>query len=114
MVEGRRNATLIWIDIENPPQVQYLLPFRAAFQRAGAEVVVTARDHGFALELLEQSGVPFYRVGRSLERSTWRKVRGTLRRSSALRALFGRDRRPDAVLCAGRASALTARRLGIP
>jgi uncharacterized protein len=105
---------LIWIDIENPPQVQYLLPFREAFKRAGADVVVTARDHGFALDLLRQSGVPFKAVGTSLGRSKWRKVRGTFARSTGLRSLFARGGRPHAVLCASRASALAARRLRIP
>ena len=35
----------VWIDIDNPPQVQYLSPFERAFARLGAEVVVTARDY---------------------------------------------------------------------
>jgi predicted glycosyltransferase/peptidoglycan/xylan/chitin deacetylase (PgdA/CDA1 family) len=107
-------ALRIWIDIENPPQVQYLLPFHAVFQEANADVLVTVRDYGFALDLVEQSGVPFEAVGTSLGKSTLQKVRGTVRRSSDLTSLLADERLPDAVLGASRASALTARRLGIP
>ena len=48
---------LVWIDIDNPPQVQYLLPFRRAFEERGFDVVVTARDYGITLELLRDRGV---------------------------------------------------------
>ena len=47
----------IWIDIENPPQVQYLLPFRQAFEAAGCKTVITARDYGSTVSMLEQAGV---------------------------------------------------------
>jgi predicted glycosyltransferase len=43
---------LIWIDIEGPPHVQYLVPFKAAFEKLGHEVVVTARPNSITLELL--------------------------------------------------------------
>ena len=36
----------VWIDIENPPQVQYLMPVATAFEEIGADVLVTARDYG--------------------------------------------------------------------
>ena len=49
----------IWIDVDNPPQVQYLLPFADAFRERGAGVVVTARAYGNAVELLEQRSSPF-------------------------------------------------------
>ena len=43
---------LAWIDIDNPPQVQYMVPFVDAFERRGLDVLVTARDYGFTTELL--------------------------------------------------------------
>lgn len=104
----------IWIDIENPPQVQYLLPFMSAFERAGAETVVTARDYGIALDLLQGEGVEFSAIGSSYGKGKARKVAGLLGRTRALSAFFRGCPRPDALVHAGRASALVARRMRIP
>lgn len=102
----------VWIDIENPPQVQYLLPFVGAFRRAGADVVVTARDYGITYELLEQAEVAFHRIGESYGAGSVRKLVGLLGRTRSLSAFVARHR-PQAVVHAGRAAALAARRRGI-
>ncbi|HEY7562166.1 MAG TPA: DUF354 domain-containing protein [Gaiellaceae bacterium] len=104
----------IWIDIENPPQVQYLSPFRGAFERAGAETVVTARDYGIALDLLAREGAGFHPVGVSYGKGKARKVAGLLGRARALNGFFRGNPRPDALMHAGRASVLVAARLRIP
>lgn len=104
----------VWIDIENPPQVQYLLPFKAAFEAAGADVTLTARDYGFTYALLEEAGVEFERVGASYGRSKLRKVAGLAARTRALTTTARAGGRPTALVCAGRASVLAARRVGIP
>src|SRR5204863_6288267 len=44
---------LVWTDIENQPQVQYLLPVIEACRRRGARTVISARDDGGTLTLLE-------------------------------------------------------------
>ena len=104
----------VWIDIDNPPQVQYLSPFERAFARLGAEVVVTARDYGDALELLRRRGVPHHALGRRFPASKVKKAVGSLLRARSLLALFARVGRPDVLLCASRSSAVAARLLGIP
>jgi uncharacterized protein len=104
----------VWIDIENPPQVQYLLPFKRAFEDAGADVTVTARDYGFTYALLEEHGVRFERIGAEYGAGKARKAAGLARRTLALRARLGRGPRPAAHLTAGRASALAARSMGVP
>lgn len=104
----------IWIDIENPPQVQYLLPFRNAFERVGANVVITARDYGITYELLANAGVDFHPVGAAFGRERWRKALGLARRARSLSQLNRRLGRPDALITAGRASAVVARRMRIP
>jgi uncharacterized protein len=101
-----------WIDVENPPQVQYLTPFKGAFESAGAEVVLTARDYGETYALLRGRGLPFTPVGSSYGRERWRKALGLVRRTVALGRVFPRGRRPDLVVHAGRAAPLAARRLG--
>ncbi|HLF00070.1 MAG TPA: DUF354 domain-containing protein [Gaiellaceae bacterium] len=103
----------VWIDIENPPQVRYLLPCKAWFERTGAEVVVTARDDGATLRMLESEEVEFTAVGRQPGRSPWRKVAGLAARARALVAVFGR-RRVDLLLGASRPGALAARYLRLP
>jgi predicted glycosyltransferase len=103
----------IWLDVENPPQVQYLTPLAGAFQEAGAEVVVTARDYGATYALLEARGIAFHRVGTSYGKAKWRKATGLMRRTAALVRFFAR-RRPDAVVHAGRAPAVAAWLLRVP
>ncbi len=104
----------VWIDIENPPQVQYLLPFKPAFEAVGADVTVTARDYGFTYELLRERGIDFTPIGASYGRAKWRKLVGVAGRTRALVAHVRRGEKPCALLCAGRASAVAARIMGIP
>jgi predicted glycosyltransferase len=104
----------VWIDVDNPPQVQYLVPFVAAFQARGAEVVLTARDYGETLELLRARGVAAHVVGQRFGRGSLRKGLGSVARASALAAYVARGGRPDALLCASRSSALAAATLRIP
>ena len=104
----------VWLDIDNPPQVQYLLPFKRAFERLGASVVVTARDHTITLELLRAQAVPFHSIGSAFGRRKLQKIQGLLGRSRQLLALFGDLGRPRLLLAASRPAAVVARRLGIP
>jgi predicted glycosyltransferase len=104
----------VWIDIENPPQVQYLLPFKEAFEAAGAEVTVTARDYDVAYDLLRARGVAFEPVGASYGKGKRRKVVGMVRRTLALASVMRRGPRPIALVCNGRAAPLAARLLGVP
>ena len=105
-------ASRVWIDIENPPQVRYLLPLKRAFESAGTEVAITARDYGITLELLDNEGVPFHVIGASYGKGRARKAVGLVRRTRALHR-FARAWRPEALIHAGRASALAARQFGI-
>ena len=93
--------------------MRYLLPCKALFERAGAEVVVTARDDGATYRLLASEGVDFHAVGRQPGRARWRKVTGVLRRARSLATLVGR-RKVDLVLSASRPASLAARYLGVP
>ncbi len=104
----------VWIDIDNPPQVQYLLPFKRAFENTGHTVVVTARDYGITLELLHQRGVEHRAVGHEAGTGRLRKATAAVRRAQALTKTFGRGARPDLVITASRAAALAGRRLGKP
>jgi uncharacterized protein len=111
--QGARSRTRVWIDIENPPQVQYLVPLVHAFHERGCDVDVTARDYGITLDLLRERGVDFVTLGTHYGASKRAKVAGTARRIRDLRLLFPRGRRPRFVVSASRSASLAARSLGI-
>jgi uncharacterized protein len=110
----QRTHINVWIDIDNPPQVQYLLPFEDAFRSRGAHVIITARDYGSTLELLAQRAASFHPVGAEFGRSTIAKSFGALKRARALTSLLSDEHKPDVLLCASRSSALAARKLRVP
>jgi predicted glycosyltransferase len=112
MAGGTRNVS-VWIDIENAPQVRYLLPFVEAFRIRGADVILTARDHGSALDLLNERDVSFDVVGAEIGRSKVAKTLGALKRAQRLASLVRRKGRPNVSLSASRASALAARSMRI-
>lgn len=103
----------VWIDIDNPPQVQYLFPFRQAFANRGFQVLLTARDYGATYDLLRARGARFAAVGGEFGGGRWNKLSGVLGRAGSLARLMVR-RRPQLVLSSSRSSAITARALGIP
>jgi predicted glycosyltransferase len=104
----------VWIDIENPPQVQYLLPFRRAFEDRGAETVITTRDYGSTLEMLARAGVDAPAFGVRGSAGKLQKVAAAGVRARKLSRFFAQTGKPDAVLSASRASAMAARLMGIP
>jgi uncharacterized protein len=104
----------LWVDIENPPQAQYLTPLADAFKRAGAEVLITARDLGITFDLLREQGVDFRPVGEGFGPRRWQKAVGVARRGRALRKIVRAGQRPDALVAVSRPSMLVARRLGFP
>jgi predicted glycosyltransferase len=104
----------VWIDIDNPPQVQYLLPFKAAFEATGASTVITARDYGSTVAMLERAGVDAHVLGERVGRGKLRKVAALTGRARDFGRLFAADGRPDVLLAASRPSAVAARRMRIP
>ena len=115
LMETRERAEFTaWIDIENPPQVQYLLPFRDAFRAAGVNTIVTARDYGSTLTLLDDAGVHPYVFGKRVGRGKARKAVATAKRARELSSFFELAAKPDAALSVSRSAAIAARRLGVP
>jgi uncharacterized protein len=104
----------VWVDIENPPQAQYLVPVARALERRGVDVFVTARDYGMTFELLRAQRIAFEPVGQHYGASKRAKVVGTLGRVRELRRILpGAPRRPHAVVSVSRSASLAARSLGI-
>ena len=78
------NATTLWIDIDNPPQVQYLVPVAEEMERRGHRVVITARDNSITYQLLQDRETPFRPVGKAFGKQKWRKIAGVLGRAIQL------------------------------
>jgi len=105
----------LWVDFDNPPQTRYLLPLARRFQDVGHEVVVTARDYGDTLAILQSEGVDFEAIGASFGKGLRRKLRGLGARTRDLRKFAGGQGGPiDLVLTGSRSATLAARTLGIP
>ena len=103
----------IWVDIDNPPQVQYLVPVAEELERRGYHVVITARDNSITHQLLRDRGTVFLPVGKAFGKQKWRKITGVLGRALRL-VLAVRGSSPRMLLCASRSGALAARLLRIP
>lgn len=104
----------VWIDIDNPPQARYLLPFVPVFRELGADVWLTARDYGITTDLIKGAGEHADVVGSEFGRGRRRKVVGVVRRARTLAGMSRRKGRPVALLSSSRSAALAAWRLGIP
>jgi uncharacterized protein len=104
----------VWIDIENPPQVQYLLPFARAFDAAGTETVITARDYGDTVAMLTSAEVEAHVFGTQAGAGKARKLAALAVRARQLVRFLTATGRPDVLLAASRPAAVAARRLGIP
>lgn len=104
----------VWINIDNPPQVQYLLPFVDAFRSRGLEVLVTARDYGMTTELLRARGAVHHTIGRELTSSRIAKMRGTVDRALRLVLHVRRGSRPLLLLGASRSATMAAWIMRVP
>jgi predicted glycosyltransferase len=103
-----------WVDIENPPQVQYLVPLVEGLRQRGLDVLITARDYGDTFDLLDRRGVTYVPVGRHFGAAKLAKVTGSLRRALRLRRFARGSLRPDFLVSASRSAALAARTFGLP
>jgi uncharacterized protein len=113
-IDAIRTLGRVWIDVDNPPQVQYLLPFRAAFEAAGLDTIVTARDYGRTVEMLQAAGARPHVFGKRIGRGTLRKGAAAVIRAHEQVRFFAQLGRPDVLLAASRSAAVAAWRMAIP
>ncbi len=104
----------IWLDFINTPQVPFFVPFIREWERTGHELLLTCRDSGNTVALLQQQGLPHHVVGGRVGRGGLDKKLQFAKRLLALYR-FVRKRRPD--VAAGQSSfylPVVAKLLGIP
>jgi uncharacterized protein len=87
----------IWVDLTNSPHVLVMRPVIRALERAGAEVLVTARDFAQTLDLCVRHGLACEAIGHHRGGRLAAKGVGLLSRSTAL-ARWARGRRIDIAL----------------
>jgi uncharacterized protein len=87
----------VWVDLTNSPHVLVMRPVIRALERAGAEVLVTARDFAQTLDLCARHGLACEAIGRHRGGRLSAKGVGLLSRSVAL-VRWARGRRIDVAL----------------
>src|ERR1700710_255445 len=84
---------LVWVDCTAAAHPLVLRPLIERFEARGDEVLVTAREYGQTLGILDRLGIPYTAVGSHGGASALGKGRALARRSRAL-ARGGWARRP--------------------
>src|SRR5512133_2525134 len=74
----------IWIDFINTPQVTFFIPFIEDFRKDKHEILLTCRDSGNTVALLEKAGLPFTIIGEKAGKGAWQKATLFPRRLLAL------------------------------
>ena len=107
-------AMRVWIDIENPPQVQYLAPLKRGFEARGHTVTVTAMNNSITLDLLEQRDITPLVVGSNGGSTKARKVARIVSRAARLDRHLAFNGQPNVLVAASRAAALAAWTMRVP
>lgn len=84
----------IWIDFINTPQVSFFVPFIIEFKKDNNEVLLTCRDSGNTIDLLNQFHLQFNIIGEGVGKGTLQKFLFFPRRLFKL-FFFVRNNRPD-------------------
>ena len=105
-----------WIDVDNPPQVQYLCPFVQHLNtRKASTPLLTVRNYGSTVELVRKRGLDHAVFGSATGAGKLKKGWKTgLRALALVRHVLAQRERPDYLISSSRSSALAARILGLP
>jgi uncharacterized protein len=105
---------VLWIDLENTPQVLFLEPIGRWALEAGLDVVITARPHAQTVDLAQARGMSVEVVGAGNRSARYSRFGAAFGRIIELRAFARRRRRIRALVSSSRSASLAARSLGIP
>lgn len=103
-----------WIDMDNSPHVHLLIPFIRTLERQNYSTCVTARDYAQTIELLNESGIPFTKIGTHGGADKSRKVVNLVGRVLSLVKFANKKKFSIAINHGSRAQALACKILGIP
>ncbi|HEX5376124.1 MAG TPA: DUF354 domain-containing protein [Solirubrobacterales bacterium] len=91
---------LVWVDCTAAAHPLVLRPLIERFEARGDEVLVTAREYGQTLGVLDRLGIPYEGVGRHAGASSLKKGAALAGRSAALARLVW-DKRPGLAVAHG-------------
>jgi len=104
---------VVWIDFENTPHVPFFVPIILDLERAGCEVILTARNFAQTRELVERAGLNARIIGGEYGNATIPKTLGILTRAARL-AIHVRKFHPSLAVGHGsRGLLLAAKLLGV-
>lgn len=109
-----RPLVTVWIDLENSPHVPFFVPIILELERAGCEVVLTARDFAQTRALVSNAGLNARIVGGQYGRSRFLKTFGLFQRAARLAWMMRSRNVSLAVGHGSRGLLLAARMLHIP
>ena len=104
----------IWIDLDNTPHVPFFTPIIKELERRGHKVVLTARDAFQVIELAEDKGLHYCRIGHHYGRNPIMKVLGLLWRTIQLIPFVIRQKPGLALSHGARSQILACTLLRIP
>jgi len=64
----------IWIDFINTPQISFWVPFIRELKKENHEIVLTCRDSGNTIALLEQNDLDYTVIGKNVGKSILQKI----------------------------------------
>jgi len=104
----------IWIDIDNAPHVHIMAPIIEELKNRGHNILITTRDYGQTVELLEMKNISYKLIGKHPGGAVILKILFLTFRMFNL-FCWASDKRIDLALSHGsRSLILPARSLGIP
>ena len=106
----------VWIDIDNPPQAQYLSPLITYLETMGVKKnIVTVRGYGSTVDLVRNKGINPVVLGGEAGSSKISKIFVTVLRALRLiRYIKQNNNTPSYLISSSRSSALAAKLLDIP
>jgi uncharacterized protein len=104
----------IWIDFINTPQVQFFVPFINDFKSDGHEIILTCRDSGNTVDLLEENNLPVHIIGRKKGKNKIKELFLFIRRIYHLFSYIKKNRPDIAVSQSSFYQPVVARMLGVP
>ncbi len=112
---AKRSGHRIWIDLDNTPHVPFFKPIIRELEKAGHQVLLTARDAFQVTSLADRMGLSYARcVGKHYGKNPFMKVFGITWRSMQLLPLVLRHRPTLAMSHGSRAQILVSNLLRIP
>lgn len=104
----------IWIDFINTPQVSFWIPFIDKFTNEGHEVLLTCRDSGNTVALLEQNKLSFQIIGQKAGKGLYEKVFLFIKRLKGLYSFIRKNKIDVAASQSSFYQAFIANLLNIP